>query len=184
MPMKVRYTVHNGRIVAENRGGVERDYVPDPLGSTVALLDNTQTQTDSFSYWPHGDERTRTGLTTNAVRYSRVTGCYQDYSRRIYVRARVLDVSAGRWLSPDPLPVALTDLNLYRPVFGNPVSRTDPSGLWCVHVGAGCFGSDCDKDPTCPRRGGWGNNYGRCCGWAVWDPDYGPGKPNPGIDCI
>ena len=55
MTMTVRYTTLDGEIVSENRRGVMRDYVPDPLGSTVALLDNTQTQTDTFSYWPYGE---------------------------------------------------------------------------------------------------------------------------------
>ena len=52
----VRYTNFNGRIVSENRNGVLRDYVADPLGSTVALLDGSQTRTDTFSYWPYGEE--------------------------------------------------------------------------------------------------------------------------------
>ena len=38
----VRYTVVNGQVLSENRNGVERDYVTDSLGNTVALLDNTQ----------------------------------------------------------------------------------------------------------------------------------------------
>ena len=46
MAMKVVYTVVNGEVLSENRNSVKRDYVPDPLGSTVALLDNTQTKTD------------------------------------------------------------------------------------------------------------------------------------------
>ena len=54
MAMRVAYTVLDGEIISENRGGVERDYVPDPLGSTVALLDNTQAQTDTFTTWPLG----------------------------------------------------------------------------------------------------------------------------------
>ena len=53
--MRVRYTVIDGEVVSEKRSGVERDYVPDPLGSTVALLDNTQAQTDTFAYWPYGN---------------------------------------------------------------------------------------------------------------------------------
>lgn len=39
------YTTVNGEIIAETRGGVRKSYVPDPLGSTIALLDNTQAQT-------------------------------------------------------------------------------------------------------------------------------------------
>ena len=47
----VRYTTVNGEIISEKRNGVRSLYVPDPLGSTVALLDNTQTKTDTFEYW-------------------------------------------------------------------------------------------------------------------------------------
>ena len=38
----VRYTVIDGEVIAEKRNGVRSLYVPDPLGSTVALVDNTQ----------------------------------------------------------------------------------------------------------------------------------------------
>lgn len=57
MPMKARYTTIDGEIVAQKRNGVRKSYVPDPLGSTIALLDNTQTQTDTFAYWPYGETR-------------------------------------------------------------------------------------------------------------------------------
>lgn len=50
MAMKARYTVIDGEVIAEKRNGVRSLYVPDPLGSTRALLDNTQAQTDTFSY--------------------------------------------------------------------------------------------------------------------------------------
>ncbi len=51
--MTVRYTVIDHEVIAEKRNGVRKFYVPDPLGSTVALLDSTQTITDRFSYWPY-----------------------------------------------------------------------------------------------------------------------------------
>ena len=57
----VTYSIFDGEVISEIRDGVERDYLPDPLGSTVALLDNTQTKTDTFSYWPYGEVRSRTG---------------------------------------------------------------------------------------------------------------------------
>jgi hypothetical protein len=53
---RLRYTVIDGEVTAEKRNGVRSFYVPEPLGSTVALLDNTQTKTDTFSYWPYGEK--------------------------------------------------------------------------------------------------------------------------------
>ena len=55
----VRDTVVDGEVIAEKRSGVRRQYVPDPLGSTVALLGNTQTKTDTFNYWPYRAEQER-----------------------------------------------------------------------------------------------------------------------------
>ena len=55
MPMKVKYTVLSDKILSENRGGIERGSVPDSLGNTVALLDCTQTQTETTNYWRHGE---------------------------------------------------------------------------------------------------------------------------------
>ncbi len=40
------YMTFGGMIVHENRGGVQRDCVPDTLGFTAALVDTTQTITD------------------------------------------------------------------------------------------------------------------------------------------
>ena len=66
MPMKVVYTTINGVIVHEDRNGVQRNYRTDTLGNIVALTDATST-TDTMTYWPYGEIRTRTG--TNATRF-------------------------------------------------------------------------------------------------------------------
>src|SRR2546423_1363348 len=123
----VRYTTVNGEVIAEKRNGVRSLYVPDPLGSTVALLDSTQTQTDTFTYWPYGEERTRTGTTATQFRFAGTLGYYRDSSNRAYVRARHLSTASGRWLTRGPYPVS-TD-SAYPYVRGNPVGRTDRSGL-------------------------------------------------------
>src|SRR5947199_1476326 len=98
----VGYTTINGEIIAGKRAGVRRLYVPDPLGSTVALLDNTQSQTDTFSYWPYGEERTRTGTTPTPFRFGGTAGYHRDSSSRTYVRGRTLGTNRGRWLTRDP----------------------------------------------------------------------------------
>src|SRR5262249_40666416 len=103
----VRYTCVNGEVIAEKRAGVRRLYVPDPLGSTVALLDNTQTHADTFSYWPYGEERTRTGTTPTPFRFAGILGYYRDTSERLYIRSRHLRITLGRWLTLDPISLQL-----------------------------------------------------------------------------
>jgi RHS repeat-associated protein len=125
----VTYTVLDGEIVSENRDGVERDYLPDPLGSTVALLDNTQAKTDTFEYWPYGEERSRTGTTPTAIRYVGARGYHRDSTSKNYVRARHLDAAKGRWITPDPISFRRADPNLYPYAKLNPTTISDPTGF-------------------------------------------------------
>ena len=124
----VRYTTVNGEVIAEKRGGVRKHYVPDPLGSTSALLDSTQTQTDTFVYWPYGESRSRTGSTPTPFQFVGTRGYYRDSGTRDYVRARYVDVAKTRWLTEDPLGLDGSEANPYRCVRNNPVLFIDPSG--------------------------------------------------------
>ena len=128
MTMKTRYTVIDGEIIAEKRSGVRKQYVPDPLGSTVALLDNTQAQTDTFAYWPYGEEASHTGTTPASFRYVGTLGYYRDSSTKTYVRARELDVQKGRWLTQDPIGFDGGDVNQYRYIGNRPTCSTDEFG--------------------------------------------------------
>jgi RHS repeat-associated protein len=136
MAMKVRYTVVDGEVLSELRGGVKRDYVPDPLGSTVALLDSTQTITDTFSYWPYGESAGRTGTTATPFQYVGTMGYYTDSSGRNYVRARYLDKGKGRWITEDPIGFE-AGVNLYRYCSVSPTLLTDKSGLYPVELRPG-----------------------------------------------
>lgn len=123
MPV-VNYTVIEGEVVSEIRGGVRKDYVPDPLGSTVALLDNTQTKTDTWEYWPYGE--IRSGSSATPFQYVGTRGYFKDTSSRMYIRARHYRQTSGRWqtvdlLWPSESPYAYCDLN--------PTTRTDTQGL-------------------------------------------------------
>jgi len=145
-----RYTVIDGEILSENRAGVKRDYVPDPLGSTLALLDNTQTQTDTFSYYPYGEVASRTGTTATPFQYIGTRGYYQDNSGRTYVRARHLRTAHGRWMTVDPLfyiePVIAVWINrlkqrrytyrIYEYANSSPLTFIDATGMaWLPILG-------------------------------------------------
>jgi RHS repeat-associated protein len=151
----VRYTVVDGEVLSELRGGVKRDYVPDPLGSTVALLDATQTKTDTFQYWPYGESAGRTGTTATPFQYVGSFGYYQDGAARNYVRARYLDKSKVRWVTEDPIGFDGGSTNLYMYVYNQPNNFTDPEGLLvCCHVSCNIEGGN---DPGCTGHiFGWG----------------------------
>ena len=118
----VNYTVVNGEILSENRNGVKRDYVPDALGSTVALLDNAQTVTDSFEYFPYGELRSRTGTTPTPFQFVGTKGYYRDSASRTYSRSRELDIQIGRLFSPNAFGLGTTSKFTY-PV-NSPLIRT------------------------------------------------------------
>jgi len=184
-----RYTVIDGEILSENRAGVKRDYVPDPLGSTLALLDNSQTQTDTFSYYPYSEVASRTGTTATPFQYIGTLGYYQDNSGRTYVRARHLRTAHGRWMTQDPIGFRGGDANLYRYTNNSPATYTDASGLkvWVCGDGdhqfisttsCGAWGFDNDKSFNLPYGAGPRGIVGNCD--IYLEPTYpGPLKCPP-----
>lgn len=150
--MSARYTVIDGEVVAQERGGVRHQLVPDPLGSTVAHYDSAGTKTDAFSYWPYGESSGRTGITTAKFQYVGNAGYYQDSATKLYVRARFLDAKAARWITEDPMSFDSGDFDLYRYSMSNPTNLIDPSGLFCIKIGNDCFGTTCWGRPDCPPQ--------------------------------
>lgn len=127
MAMRTRYTTVEGEVLSQVSAGVRRDYVPDPLGSVVALLDSNQAKTDTFSYWPYGSVRTRTGTTRANFAFVGTLGYYTDSAARLYVRARYYSPGIAQWRTMDPLWPATRRPFLY--VNGSPEVLTDASGL-------------------------------------------------------
>jgi len=56
------FTHFNGQLFAENRAGTRKVYVPDPLGSTLALATTGGTPTNRYVYWPYGELRQQGGV--------------------------------------------------------------------------------------------------------------------------
>ncbi len=134
MPSVTRYLTVDGEILSEKRGAAKSDYLPDPLGSTAALLNSSQTKTDSYTYWPYGEERTSSGSTPTPFRYVGTLGYRKDDSSRTYVRARVLNPGRARWMTMDPL---WPRQSAYGYCYADPIGATDMLGLAC--------GYDCNK---------------------------------------
>ena len=175
----VSYTVLDGEIISENRNGVERDYMPDPQGNTLALLDNTQTKTDTFSYWPYGEVKTRTGTTPTPFQSIGTRGYYQDSSTKTYVRARYLDTQKGRWLTVDPIGFDGGNSNLYCYVDNRPTYDIDPNGTDATAIWPVIGGGLTIVIPECvpPIAVGIGLGCLIICLWPT-----APTKPDPFID--
>lgn len=102
MAASVTYTVWDGQVVSEDRAGVLRDYVPDPLGNTIALLDSGHNITDSWTYWPYGEVQSHGGSSTTPFTFLGTLGYFVDFLNQLYVRARHLRVELTRWVTVDP----------------------------------------------------------------------------------
>src|SRR5687767_9197518 len=133
----VRYTSLDGEIIAEKRNGVRRSYLPDAIGSTLALLDNTQTQTDTFTYWPYGEVKNRTGSTATPFGYGGTMGCYTDLTGRTYMPARHLSTTEGRWISSDTLGGRTSVMLPFAYAANSPVTLTDPTGKIAIPIWIG-----------------------------------------------
>ncbi len=97
------FTTINGMLVHEDRGGVETEYVSDPLGSLVQCRNSSGTKTYEAQYWPYGELQTSTGTNPSSWGYVGLLGYLVDSATMLYARARYLTTKFARWLTVDPL---------------------------------------------------------------------------------
>jgi RHS repeat-associated protein len=140
MALAVVYTNFNGRLVHENRGGTERGYVPDPLGSTAALVDSTGAVTDTWEYWPYGEVESHSGSSTTPFTFVGTLGYFRDLvSKLTYVRARFYQGFVGQWMTKDPLWPSERAFD-----YGgdNPITRVDSTGQKSCETHKRAFGKN------------------------------------------
>jgi len=61
-------------------------------------------------------------------------GIYDRDTGLLRFGARDYDTETRRWTAKDPIRFGGGDANLYRYVDGNPISRTDPLGVWSAKL--------------------------------------------------
>jgi RHS repeat-associated protein len=97
----------------------------DQIGSTRLLSDAAGNNVGTYTFDAFGKQTAKTGTATTSLRY---TGEYTDNeSGFVWLRARYYDPATAQFLTRDPL-VTVTR-SAYGYVDGNPLNRTDPSGL-------------------------------------------------------
>jgi len=115
---------------ARNEGNERTYFLTDALGSTRALTNAAGEVIQRYDYTPYGQTRTLNAGTTNPYQY---TGRERDASGIYYYRARYYSPGMGRFISEDPIGLG-GGTNIYAYVAGDPISATDPYGLFDVRA--------------------------------------------------
>src|SRR5438094_4957438 len=112
--------------LSELRTGTTTYYAQDGIGAVTSLSNSAATLANTYRYDSYGKLTASTGTVANPFQY---TGREFDSETGIYAyRARYYDQNVGRFLSEDPIAFN-GGLNLYRYVYGNPLTLVDPLGL-------------------------------------------------------
>ena len=110
------------------KGGQTYRVITDHLGSprlVVNVADGTVAQ--KLSYDEFGNLLIDTNPGFQPFGYA--GGIYDRDTRLVRFGARDYDADTGRWMAKDPIRFAAGDTNIYSYVVGEPINRTDPSGL-------------------------------------------------------
>jgi len=100
----------------------------DPIGSTVALSDQTQTMVNKYRYTPFGILTNQVEAVPQPFKYIGEHGVMTEPNGFYYMRARYYDPNHGRFISEDPLGFEGGDVNLYVYALSNPTNFIDPKG--------------------------------------------------------
>jgi RHS repeat-associated protein len=126
-------------LAQEDASGNVLWYLADALNTVRGLVNDAGQLVDRLTYDPFGNVTGQTDP-SRSPRFQFVGREFDSATGLIYYRARYLDVSAGRFVSEDPLGVLGDGTNLYRYVRNAPTFRTDPTGLWSFTVAFVPFG--------------------------------------------
>ncbi len=143
-----------------------RSFLPDALGSTLALTDGLGSVQTQYTYEPFGQTTVTGAASSNPFQY---TGRENDGTGLYYYRARYYHPALQRFISEDPLFMANgpRDTNKYSYVLNNPLKLRDPFGLYGTDD-CGYYGERCLEDP--------GRYY---CKIAPWFCNQFPKPPDP-----
>ena len=124
----MRYYVSEGGSVYSplvSQLGSQHWFLFDALGTTLGLTDEAGSSSDTFKYEAFGTSLGRTGATATPYQYVGGYGYFDEAEVGVeQVWHRWLDLTMGRWYSPDPLRPSH---HIY--ANANPAWFTDPTGM-------------------------------------------------------
>jgi RHS repeat-associated protein len=119
-------------LIAKVDGQGTHYYHYDPLGSTIALSDETAQTTDKYAYDPFGELANRAGSNENPFTFVGQYGLMDEGNGLYYVRARYYDSIVGRFLNKDLVfgdEMDPKSLHRYLYVLNRPIGLVDKTGL-------------------------------------------------------
>lgn len=128
----------HGDLLSEFDGTSTKYFEPDGLGSTDALVDQSQTVTDRWRYRAFGEATRTAGVTVNPFTWVGTQGYYDDSQTGLYLLGggtRYYDPAMAQFLSEDPIGFVGGEVNPYRYVYNRPTVYRDPTGLIGVFYG-------------------------------------------------
>jgi RHS repeat-associated protein len=134
-----------GALVSQHRTGTSRFFHFQPQSSTRQLTSSAQSITDTYLYSAFGVPLHLSGNTANFARFGGQTFYqFNQSTDLLYIRARWLAPTNGRWQSPDLVDFA-DGFGVYRYAGNCPPRFIDPSGLLpfaglAIGAGLGCLG--------------------------------------------
>jgi len=106
--------------------GTTNSFLPEALGSAVALADSAGLVQTEYNYEPFGRTTATGPSSTNPFQF---TARENDGTGLYYYRARYYHPALQRFTSEDPIGLKAGDINFYAYVGNNPIKLTDPLGL-------------------------------------------------------
>ncbi|WP_369188692.1 RHS repeat-associated core domain-containing protein [Streptomyces sp. R08] len=124
-----------GTLIGMTTNGGAHYYTTNNQGAPATLTSTTGTVENTWDYGPTGSARPTTS-TTVAQPFG-YTGAYLDTTGLYKMGARSYDRTTNRFTQPDP---SGKETNPYLYTSGDPVNRTDPSGLFSLGDALGIAG--------------------------------------------
>jgi RHS repeat-associated protein len=122
---------------ASFRSGNTDYYDFDTIGSTSGMSDASGAYVNRYAYNPWGESLLQSETVANSFEFVGQAGVMNESNGLQFMRARFYSNAQGRFVAQDPLRLNAGDINFYRYVGNEPISRNDPSGLF---GGGGCAG--------------------------------------------